>query len=117
MALSDRTALEIFRTIAKEFGSRDNSEVGIFLELAGSFVSEKVFAEKYQTGLAYMTAHLMTLSDRRGSAGSVTSERVGNVGVSYAPSSDSDDSLTATSYGVVFKSLRRLVTLTPVVRC
>lgn len=117
MSLNDRTAIEIFRAIAKEFESRDQTEVEIFLEIASTFVGPTVWGEKYNTGLAYMAAHLMSVSARAGAAGSVTSEHVGSVSVSYSAPSATDDSLATTSYGATFKSLRRLLVMTPVVRC
>lgn len=114
MALADRTALEIFRTIAGEFSDQDESVVNSFLEVASLWVNAARWGVKYNTGLAYMAAHLMATGERGSASGSVTSERVGNVAVNYsAPTSD--DLIATTGYGSTFLALRRTLALTPFV--
>lgn len=115
MALSDKTPKQVFAIIAPEFASLPPETIEGWLEIAGNWVDQGKWGSKYSTGLAYMAAHLIATSEKGGAAGAVTSERVGNVAVSYA-APNSDDALASTGYGATFLSLRRSLVRSPMVR-
>jgi len=66
-----------------------------------------VFADKKELATAYLTAHMLTIAGRSGSAGSIQSVKEGDLSLSYSKGEGSEDSLSATSYGCEFKRLRR----------
>lgn len=106
------------KAIAPELAGVSDSKFSAFITHASMFVDEGVWRAKYDTGHTYMTAHLMTLSlgERDGVGGPITSEAVGGVSASYGQSGPSEEELDSTSYGQVFVALRRTIATGPLVR-
>ena len=107
----------LVKAIAPELRDRPSADFDTFTELADPWLDEAVWASKYRSGLAYLVAHLMTLSsvDRAGAGGPITSESVGAVSVSYGSSGDSEEELGSTAYGQTFVSLRKGIVSSPLV--
>jgi hypothetical protein len=103
------------RGIASNLSSLSDDEIQTFLDLAKAWVGEAAWGSKYPVALAYMAAHLATLSSQKG-AGQMTSESVGPVSKSYASHGGSGDELSTTSYGATFLSLRKSIPMTPLMR-
>lgn len=105
------------RAIAPELKDRPANEFEIFQSLAEVWLDESVWGDKFTVGLAYLTAHLMTLSISRGGeiAGPLTSETVGATSASYGTSGLTEEEMGSTGYGQMFVSLRRGVVYSPLV--
>src|SRR5690554_4956974 len=109
------TVVDILKEIAPEFASEDAARLDLFVELAAARISASVFGKVYPQALAYLTAHLLSVSARAstsgaGAAGPVTSATTGGVSVSYgqvaASVSVTDAALSTTAYGLEFLALR-----------
>lgn len=98
--------------IAPELADEDSSRIDLFLGFAALSVNESVWGTKYDLGVAVMAAHLLTMANRGGNGGPVTSEKVGDLARSYGQMGDKD-SLMATSYGQWFVQLRKTLPITP----
>lgn len=85
--------------IAPQFSDLTNLED--FINLAESLVGPKVCQR--DLAVAYVTAHLIELSNRKGTGGSVNSESEGSLSRSYSNLSDS--LLASTSYGLEYLRL------------
>lgn len=68
-------------------------------------VNSEVYNENYDEALSLLTAHYVILGERRGNPGATTSEKVGDLAVSYANSQSSG--INSTSYGQSFLNIRR----------
>lgn len=93
-----------------------NALLQIYLDFAKTFVNETKWGVKYKASVCLLTAHFVTLSIRgAGSSGPITSERVGELAVSYGSASDKADELLATTYGTMYLQYRKTLTITPLV--
>lgn len=96
----------------------EQARITRFISRAACRVSSDVFGDCYNDALAYMTAHMMTVSGATGvagmgaAAGPVASEKVGDVETRYAVQSGQNagptrsEDLGATAYGRAFLQLR-----------
>lgn len=94
-----------------------DEEIEVFIALAADRMSPEVWGSRlYPQGLAYLTAHLLTMAARgaagggAGAAGPVKQEMAGRVMVSYATSASAGagaNDLDSTPYGQEFKALQR----------
>ena len=101
---------------APELSTLNNDLVEVYLELAQNFVYENKWGRKYKQAVCLLTAHFLTIKQRSaGSAGPITSESVGELSVSYGAVSDKADELLTTTYGSMYYSLRKTLTITPLV--
>jgi hypothetical protein len=109
----------LVQSIAPEFKNKTSEEIQVFIDIAKTMIDQSVWGDKYDYGVAYLAAHLMTVSARGGTSGSVVKEQVGEITVQYSqPMSDGVKSLyLSTSYGSIYLSLRNSLVLTPLVRC
>lgn len=115
------TALEIIRTLAKEFDSVDDATVKAFLSLTRPLVSKKRFGKLYPQALALLTAHRLKLAghgeDTFGTAGDtlrVASYSEGETSVSFSSGqtgTQADSELGLTAYGLEYLALRRRVVI------
>lgn len=107
----------LVKAIAPELKDRPAADFDTFAEIADPWLDEGVWRSKYRSGLAYLIAHLMTISspERGGAGGPVTSESVGAVSVSYGSIGDSEEELNSTAYGQTFVSLRKGIVSSPLV--
>jgi hypothetical protein len=103
------------KVIYPESAHRSGDEIDVFIDIAKLWLSEKVWADKYETGAAYLTAHLMEVSRRRGAGGAITSDRTGDVAKSFSGTIDERE-LSTTGPGQTFLALRRTLVLTPITR-
>lgn len=100
-----------------------DSAINVFIELAVERLGPCQWGDLYSQGVAYLAAHLLTITARGGSgggtgaAGPVQQEMAGRVMVSYAnaaASGGSGSDLNSTPYGQEFLALRRkLASLRP----
>lgn len=96
--------------IAPETASVDAAQRSRVIALAQKHISNAVFGDLTELAVAYLAAHMLTMSKRGGAGGAVTSESEGALSRSYAvPTSTA--SLNATSYGQDYLSIRRAVVL------
>ena len=105
----------IVKALAPEFKDLPDADIQTFLDLAAVFLDAGVWGDKYSVGHAYMAAHMLSVRDRFGVGGPVTSEAVGGVSASYGSIGTADEELGSTSYGLMFVSLRRTAVYSPLV--
>ena len=65
-----------------------------------------VYADKQELAIAYLAAHMLTMSLRAGVGGAVKSMKEGDLSLAYG-GSDSESGYAATSYGNEFMRLQR----------
>tara|TARA_R110002012_G_scaffold271932_2_gene457264 strand:- start:1639 stop:1974 length:336 start_codon:yes stop_codon:yes gene_type:complete len=75
-------------------------------------VNSTTWGVKADEGVKLMTAHIVTLSGRKGAAGAIVSEKVGDLQRSYAKTGDG--SLQSTSYGQEFERIMHSLIVTPI---
>ena len=93
-----------FDAVAPSFSG--DARYPVFLEIAEDRVDRTYFGSSWTKAMAYMTAHLMEMSNRSGAdAAPATSRREGDIQVSYAASQQNDSDLYMTSYGKMFLAL------------
>jgi len=109
------TIVDILFDLAPELADEPLHRVDTFIGLAAARISASVFGKVYPQAVAYLTAHLLSVSARAstsgaGAAGPVTSATTGGVSVSYgqvaASVSVTDAALSTTAYGLEFLALR-----------
>lgn len=108
------TATEV-KTYAEKFSDLSDSKVSLFIENASLWVNESKWRTKYKFAVILMSCHLLEIDSRNGSGGAIASEGVGELNVSYNLGSKADSELDDTSFGRQFKSLRRTLSITPLV--
>ena len=87
------TVQEIISVIAPEL--EDNPNLNAAIEIADTQIA--INHCKRDLAVAYLTAHILTLSERGGRSGAVASKTEGSLSVSYATVANSV--LDSTSYG------------------
>ena len=112
------TEVNIF-DIAPEFTTTNQDQIdriNRFILRAAGYISFAVFMNQYDEALSYLTAHMLTVSKRKGIAGMVTGERVGSISRNYGHATrDPIDEFDSTSYGVHYKLLRDSIVKTPII--
>lgn len=101
--------VDILLDIAPEYAIEDSSKLGRFIGYAAEDVNREFFGTRADRATAYLAAHMLARSAASSSAaGAVTSEKVGDVSVSYAVNSAAGAAdLATTSYGSEFVRLRK----------
>jgi len=113
------TSLEIFRIIATEFNYLDDVIVSKNLGLVTKEVTNpKLQVEIKEQMIAYLTAHYLTISEKRkGAGGEVSAISEGRLSIQYVTGySNIKSDLAVTSYGRVFDRLARSYSITPLTR-
>ena len=116
------TPIEIFRLVATEFSSMEDTTVSQWLELTSPLISKRVFGKLYEEALALLTAHRLKMAgygvSSYGTVGDTLrigsySEGETSIGftVNQATNLLVDAELTLTPYGLEYLSLRRLVVI------
>lgn len=108
------------KKIAPELESETAARLQFFIDFAIQSVNSSVFGDKSDKAVTLLAAHFLTLSNRGGAGGSVTSEKVGDLSRSYsAPSGKIGESeLATTAYGQMFLTLLKSLSISPrVVGC
>jgi hypothetical protein len=111
--------VEEFKVRYKAFNDVDESMIALILGDAALEVSRKAWGKFYNRGVLALAAHLLALSeaadvDSSSVSGVVTSEKAGEVQVSYAsaPISSLDDAYySSTVYGQEYMRLRSLISI------
>lgn len=97
-----------FKARFPEFDSVDDSRIQVFIDDAELELDEGVWGTWYEKGLAYLTAHFLTIANQTaaGASGStggpVASRSVGDVSISFARGASTgatEDYFNSTSYG------------------
>lgn len=108
---------QLVKDLAPELIPQGDTRINQFIGFAYLQVDEDRWGSIADLGVAYLAAHLLTVSARGGSgaAGPVTSESVGSVSRSFGSSSSQagSGSLDSTSYGREHLRLRGLLSMTP----
>ncbi len=109
--------------VAPELEGTKTSRMDRFIEVAKGSVSESVWgsgAEKADYATALLTAHILTVLNRKGIGGEVRRKKVGDTEVEYstvtggrADSAEAQHELNQTSYGREFLRRRRQLVITP----
>ncbi len=113
---------DLFKVVvAPEFAGKSNSTLDLFAAQAEIQITEKVWLTRYDMGVAYLTAHMITMADRNARSGGnkVTGElrktKVGNLEREYAvDDKNSDGAYNLTSYGKEFIRLRKQLVIGPI---
>ncbi len=100
------TALEYFDIIAPEFVTLDNKED--YISIADIQVTDSIIQEQRNLIVAYLAAHIATISGRNaGAAGAISDLHEGNVSVSFNKSATKNGfaGVSDTSYGLEYTRL------------
>lgn len=115
------------KALFPEFSTVSDVRIQALIDIANLSVNQKVWGSSYAPGIAYLVAHLLKrsgaaagVSGGSSQAGTVSSEKVGELQRSYATpsvsSASAEDALLATtSYGIEYLRLRRQILVTPMV--
>ena len=105
--------IEIFRLVATEFSSMEDTTVSQWLELTSPLISKRVFGKLYDQALALLTAHRLKMAGYGDSSYGTVGDtlRIGSFTVNQATNLLVDAELTLTPYGLEYLSLRRLVVI------
>lgn len=102
-----------------EFASELTSRVQSFIDMAANRVSESVFTggqhDDYDNAVGLVAAHLLTMANRRGTAGAMIGRTVGPVSAQFAAPSTFSSGYKATSYGQEYLALCNLYRQSPAV--
>ena len=111
--------------VAPEFTCLQESEINAFIEIAKTLICETKWGDKYRVAVSLLTAHLMKEigmgSDTSSSqSGPVTSEKVGDLAVTYGSVTAQGGSVTdnlymTTKYGRLFLLIKKTLSITPMV--
>lgn len=115
MIFDPQIVLTIIPDIAPEFAATDSDKLLRMIGYVSDEVSENLFKAKVNLACAYLVAHVLTMSARQGIAGSVQTERVGDLSVTYMKAINADHELANTSYGMELLRIRRQRVVTPMV--
>lgn len=109
------SSVQMLLHIAPEFEGEDQQRLESFIEMAALRLSPRIFGRLYPQAVAYLAAHLLSVSGRareagRTAAGPLASITTGGQSISFAQSgalaSLGDEALKSTSYGLEFLAIR-----------
>ena len=110
--------LSEFKKMFPEFAGESNPRLQLFVDFAILNVNRTVWAEKADRAESLLTAHFLTLANRDGVGGPVTSERVGDLSRNYGTIKSDNEDLAQTAYGQMFLTMMKTLPITPrVVGC
>lgn len=102
--------VEQLTDFAPALASLSDGELDAAVAHANLQLDADVWGDWLEMGLLNLAAHLGTMAARRGTAGSVQSEAVGQVSRSYAVSVAADGAaLRSTAYGAEYQRLANLL--------
>lgn len=110
--------IEEFREIFPEFDSLPSPRVQYYLDLAVAQVGKNAFGDVYSQAVYLVAAHNLTMMDpSRSENGTKSSEKVGDLAISYDTSSGKgmDAMFNQTQYGKQFLQLRNSKVIAPLV--
>lgn len=94
-------AATLFATIAPDLSGSDVSGA---IDVAEMQIADGLCGDKRPLLVAYLAAHIITLSKRGGASGGVSALREGQLSINYG---GSGDGLHATSYGAEYDRLSK----------
>lgn len=107
---------EDVQAIAPNLSEMSEEMLDIYIDTAKLFVDEGAWGDRYARALKFLAAHLATVGlERAGSGGAVSSERVGDLAVSYSNPTLEENSLGSTSYGQIFQAMKKATFFNPVI--
>lgn len=104
--------IESVLMIAPELKCETPAVINFFISMAQRRISPLVWGVYNDDGVNFLTAHLLTMKNRKGTPGNPSMEKVGDVQAEYVGFTNSRTALTSTSYGVEYLELRKLVVVT-----
>lgn len=108
----------LIKSYFPEFVSLSDAFIQLYIDQAILSVNVNIWGNKSELGVAYLTAHLLTIIGRggTGAAGPVTQESVGDLSRSYAQVSIPNvNEYGLTSYGQEYFRLRKSLPISPLV--
>ena len=112
----------------RQFAGTDNDTIDLFIADASQSVNRRVWGNKADLGIIYLTAHMLATSPTADAEatgidpGVVQSEKVGDMQTNYATSpaaqtttGTSSEDLSSTKYGRTFVRLRGEILTSPIV--
>lgn len=91
--------------IAPEFADTDVGTREAMADLASKSVGA-VFGDCTELATAYLTAHMLTISQRAGNGGAVKGLKEGDLSTTYGDTGGATGSLGNTSYGLEYMRIR-----------
>lgn len=107
------TPFQTLQAIAPEIACHDG--IMPILSIASKRTSENVFGDQHGYAVALLAAHIVTLRERAG-LGQITSEKEGDLAVTYAQMGVMDGDLNTTGFGQMLAGLRKECTFAPMTR-
>lgn len=101
------------KDLAPELADVEDARIQVFLDYALLTINANIWGAKADFGQTLLAAHLLTMSNRGGSGGAVTSEKVGDLSRSYGNPDMDGTTYSATSYGQMFMQLLKTLDTTP----
>lgn len=108
------------KKLAPELESETAPRLQFFIDFAVKKVNPSYFKDETDTAVILLAAHFVTMANRGGAGGSITSEKVGDLSRGYgAPSGKlSESELATTAYGQMFWTILKSLAISPrVVGC
>ena len=108
----------LIKTYFPEFASTSDAFIQLYIDQAILCVNVNRWGNKSEWGIAYLTAHLLTIINRGGSgqSGAVTQESVGDLSRSYGTVTPINESeYSTTNYGREYLRLRKTILTSPLV--
>lgn len=105
-----------------EFADTAKYPPGTFFDSVIAQATQDVCPDVWKTqtdiGIILLTAHLLAEGDKKGNAGSVSSEKVGMLSRTFSKSSDkSSGGLGSTTYGQQFLQKKKARVISPILSC
>lgn len=121
------TVAAVIEDIAPEFLNEDPARIARFIGYVELQVSSLQFAERHELAVAYLTCHMIALSNRNddegtsGNPGMITQKKEGDLGLSFslpdALKMGNTGTLLLTSYGIEYLRLKNMCIISPGVYC
>lgn len=105
--------LQILNDIALEFIEIDSGLKARIIDYASLQLSEDRMGKFYELAVANLAAHMLTMRDRQGKGGAVSSASEGRLSLAFQITAAKSNNWDSTSYGQELRSLIRRSVLTP----
>lgn len=108
---------QLVKDIAPELTDESDVRIDLFIDICKLRNDAGVWGDKYDYAVALDACHELTMANRRGSGGPVTSERVGDLAVGYGSfqAGKLQSPYDMTAYGQMYINLRKTLLVTPIV--
>lgn len=104
----------LVRTLFPEFSKKQDEEIQPYIDIAVLDTDSNIWGARFDSGSAYLTAHLMTMVGRSGgAAGPIIEDEVGDLRRKYGFVNKDPHSLLSTSYGSEYMRMRRGIVRSP----